>query len=486
MMNFILYEAKAAAILLIFYLFYRFLLRKETFHKFNRIVLVGTVIISSILPLCIITINIPTEHLPFWLELTSEVSGEEIGDTTIIHNPHKTNVPWWEIIFITTYLTGLVYVIARIIVSIISILKIIQDGIRISEENGYKIIVTKRNIDPFSWMNCIVMSNDDYVSNHTSILIHEKTHVLNRHSIELLMVDIMAALQWFNPGIWMLRSDLQDLHEYEADDAVLKSNTNIKEYQYLLIKKAVGKSGYSVANSFNHSILKKRITMMSKLKSHSVKKLRLLYMLPLVCLCLSMQAQTISKTVDKNNEKNSPLIILRYTWGEEKQISKAEMDNIDPNRIKSIEVLKGSEGKKKYGDKALNGVIIITPKPSQELDTIVVVSYSVEKEKNETLGNPEPEIMPSFQGGGVEGFSKWLFSQIRRPKGCTHKGTMKVSYVVTEDGSIKDVKVRESVCEELDNMVVSIIRNSPKWEPAKNNGKPVAQCLHIPIKFEMR
>lgn len=226
--------------------------------------------------------------------------------------------------------------------------------------------------------------------------------------------------------------------------------------------------------------------MMSKLKSHSVKKLRLLYMLPLVCLCLSMQAQTISKTVDKNNEKNSPLIILRYTWGEEKQISKAEMDNIDPNRIKSIEVLKGSEGKKKYGDKALNGVIIITPKPSQELDTIVVVSYSVEKEKNETLGNPEPEIMPSFQGGGVEGFSKWLFSQIRRPKGCTHKGTMKVSYVVTEDGSIKDVKVRESVCEELDNMVVSIIRNSPKWEPAKNNGKPVAQCLHIPIKFEMR
>ena len=226
--------------------------------------------------------------------------------------------------------------------------------------------------------------------------------------------------------------------------------------------------------------------MMSKLKSHSVKKLRLLYMLPLVCLCLGMQAQTISKTVDKNNEKNSPLIILRYTWGEEKQISKAEMDNIDPNRIKSIEVLKGSEGKKKYGDKALNGVIIITPKPSQELDTIVVVSYSVEKEKNETLGNPEPEIMPSFQGGGVEGFSKWLFSQIRRPKGCTHKGTMKVSYVVTEDGSIKDVKVRESVCEELDNMVVSIIRNSPKWEPAKNNGKPVAQCLYIPIKFEMR
>ena len=84
MMDFILYEAKAAAILLVFYLFYRFLLRKETFHKFNRIVLVGTVIISSILPLCIITINIPTEHLPLWLEPTYEVIGEEIVNNSIM------------------------------------------------------------------------------------------------------------------------------------------------------------------------------------------------------------------------------------------------------------------------------------------------------------------------------------------------------------------------------------------------------------------
>ena len=102
----------------------------------------------------------------------------------------------------------------------------------------------------------------------------------------------------------MLRADLQELHEYEADDAVLRSGANLKDYQYLLIKKAVGKSGYSVANSFNHSILKNRITMMSKSRSPLARGWRALWLLPLVCLGLGLQAQTIYVPTDKGNEKN--------------------------------------------------------------------------------------------------------------------------------------------------------------------------------------
>lgn len=225
--------------------------------------------------------------------------------------------------------------------------------------------------------------------------------------------------------------------------------------------------------------------MMSKSKSPKGRKLRLLYVLPLVCLCLGLQAQTASESTDKNNEKNSPLYILRYAWGEEKQISKAELDKIEPNRIKSIEVLKDSAAKEKYGKKASNGVIVIIPKLPQELDKLTVVSYR-ETENKEKMYMIEPETMPSFQGGGMEGFSKWMFSQIYRPKGCTHQGTMKVSFVVAEDGNVKDVKVLESICEELDNMVVSTIQKSPTWEPASSDGKPDAQCLNIPIEFKMR
>ena len=489
MTDFILYETKAAIILLVFYLFYRSLLKEETFHRFNRIVLVGTAVISFVLPLCIITVDASAGRLPLWLETAVDGTAYNIAGIRDMHAveflPDEAGTPWWQVALVVFYCIGAAYVFARIAISVLSISRIVHSSAKVREGDGCRIYVTDRGIEPFSWMNYIVISRDDWNSNHSSILTHEKAHIAHGHSIELLLVDIMAAFQWFNPVIWMLRADLKDLHEYEADDAVLRSNVNIKEYQYLLIRKAVGKSGYSVANSFNHSILKKRITMMSKSKSPKGRKLRLLYVLPLVCLCLGLQAQTASESTDKNNEKNSPLYILRYAWGEEKQISKAELDKIEPNRIKSIEVLKDSAAKEKYGKKASNGVIVIIPKLPQELDKLTVVSYR-ETENKEKMYMIEPETMPSFQGGGMEGFSKWMFSQIYRPKGCTHQGTMKVSFVVAEDGNVKDVKVLESICEELDNMVVSTIQKSPTWEPASSGGKPDAQCLNIPIEFKMR
>ena len=124
-------------------------------------------------------------------------------------------------------------------------------------------------------------------------------------------------------------------------------------------------------------------------------------------------------------------------------------------------------------------------KAPQEMEQLVVVSY---KDKEESSPNflVEPDTMPSFQGKGMQGFSSWLFSQIRRPKGCKHAGTMKVSFVIAKDGSVKDVHVQDSVCEELDNLVVSVIQKSPKWEPATLGGKPVEQCLKLPIAFQMR
>jgi len=196
------------------------------------------------------------------------------------------------------------FVLVRVSVSMLSLARIIRQGVCVREEDGVKIIVTDRDIDPFSWMRYIVLSKKDWEEPHSSIITHEKAHIGHRHSAELLLVDILSALQWFNPAIWMLRADLQELHEYEADDAVLRSGANLKEYQYLLIRKAVGKSGYSVANSFNHSILKNRITMMSKSRSPLARGLRALWMLPLVCLAIGLQAQTVYVPTDKGNEKN--------------------------------------------------------------------------------------------------------------------------------------------------------------------------------------
>ena len=293
MLPFLIYEGKVAVALAVFYMFYRLLLKKETFHRLNRVVLVGMVVASFLLPLCVITIHKPMEMAP-------EVYVEQLELGGAVSAPAQA---WWPTALAILYFAGVAFVLGRVVVSILSIVRIVRQGQLIREEDGCKIIVTDRDIDPFSWMRYIVLPRKDWEGQHDSIITHEKAHIAYGHSAELLLVDILSAFQWFNPAIWMLRMDLQELHEYEADDVVLRSGTNIKEYQYLLIRKAVSKSGYSVANSFNHSILKNRITMMSKSKTPPLRGLRVLWVLPLVCLAIGLQAQTVYDPTDKGNEK---------------------------------------------------------------------------------------------------------------------------------------------------------------------------------------
>ena len=352
------------------------------------------------------------------------------------------------------------------------------------EEDGCKVYVTDKDIDPFSWMKYIVLSRKDWEGEPQPILAHEKAHIRFGHSIEVLLVDVLSALQWFNPAIWMLRSDLRELHEFEADDDVLRGGANLKEYQFLLIRKAVSKSGYSIANSFNHSILKNRIKMMSKAKSPFVRGLRALYLLPLVCLGIGLQAKTVF-VPEQTNEGDKPLILLRQPWGQEKEITKEEFDNFDQGRISSLEVLKDDVALKKYGEKAVHGVIVVHLKVPYEMDQTEVFR------EIEDDGQPIPfrliaDTMPSFQGGGMNEFSNWLSKNMVIPKDCNHSGTMKVMLEIGKDGYVKDVEIRESVCAELDALTIATIKKSPKWEPGTNRGEPIDQTLVLPIVFSTK
>ena len=500
MMDFLIYDGKVAIALLVFYLFYRFLLKKETFHRFNRVVLVGTAVLSFLLPLCIITIHKPIEVDPIVPESVVVSTDLPIQELTPLVEP---TIPWWPVALVILFWTGVAFVLVRVLVSILSILTIIRHGELVREEDCCKVVVTERDIDPFSWMKYIVLSRKDWEGDYAAILAHEKAHIILKHSREILLVDILSLLQWFNPAIWMLRADLQELHEYEADDAVLRGGANLKEYQYLLIRKAVSKSGYSVANSFNHSILKNRITMMSKTKTPISRCWRVLWLLPLVCLGIGLQARTVYVPQDKGSKKDGkvsivskdgadPLFVLRQAWGaqigEEEYITREEFEKIHPSRIQSLENLKDVAAKEKYGDKAAHGVVIITLKKPQELDEIVVVRYGEQSDEPELLPFYllEPDTMPTFQGGDMNEFSRWLNKRISVPEGCNHAGKMKVGFVVDENGEVKDVKILESVCPELDASMLFLVSLSPKWEPATASGHAVAQLLTIPIEFQLR
>jgi len=576
MLDFLIYEAKVAVALAIFYMFFRLLLKKETFHRFNRIVLLTASTLSFVLPFCIITVR-KTMELPDIQ--VGEITAEPV--VASVAAEAAPSVPWWSVALAVIFFTGVLYVLVRLVVSVLSICRIVRQGELVGTEDGCKIIVTDRDIDPFSWMRYIVLSRQDWDGHHAPIITHEKAHIAYGHSVDLLLVDFLSAFQWFNPAIWMLRADLQELHEYEADDAVLRSGANLKEYQYLLIRKAVSKSGYSVANSFNHSILKNRITMMSKSKSPLMRGLRVLYLLPLVCLGLSLQAQTVFVPADKGSVKvrvtqegaaplcilrqasgeekeisqeelgaidpatidsmevlkdtestakygdkaangvvvvklresdaslqydtpsgaapapavrlrytdsnQNVLIILREAWGEEKEISKSELDKLDPGRIASMQMLKDEAAFKKYGDKAANGVIVVNLKAPMEMDEIVVVSYREEKDAAPIAFRLIPDKMPRFQGGDLNAFSKWLIRQIDVPKDCNHSGKMRVAFEVFADGTVGDVEILESVCPELDALVKEAILKSPKWEPGTaRDGKAIATNLTLPVIFQVR
>ncbi|MBR2161107.1 MAG: TonB-dependent receptor plug domain-containing protein [Bacteroidaceae bacterium] len=416
MMDFIIYDAKAAVVLAVFYMFYRLLLSKETFHRLNRVVLLTTAVGSLLLPLWQIT-----------LHRTVEVDAQPALQVSEITQPivqaALPTTPWWHTALTTLFIIGAIAVLLQTLFSVYRVVKIVSSGEQKLLSDGIKLVVTQEEVSPFSWMRTIVLSQSDYETDHAAILSHERAHIRLHHSWDLLLVDLVSSLQWFNPAIWMLRSDLCAVHEYEADAQVLNEGYNAKQYQYLLVKKAVGMSGYSVANSFNHRELKSRITMMCRKKSSRGRVLRALYLLPLVGACLALNARTqvdyveklasssdkvtmnspilqeseeISSPIDTlKKEKNKIAVVVTDTLtevpagvhtndnddgkvkikivrdGSVKVVDPLvivngvrieDINTIDPNSIKSFQVLKDEDAIKLYGDEAKNGVIVISTK----------------------------------------------------------------------------------------------------------------------------
>ena len=298
MLNLLLYEAKVALLLAVFYICYRVLLSRETLHRLNRVVLTGSVLVSFLLPFCVLTFHRTVELAAGAAAPTlSELPSLPLEPAALAASPTAAQaaapaVNWWPIALVLLYAAGIVAFLIRLTVDLFKISRIIRSGEQHPQEDGMVLVIVDRDIAPFSWMKWIVVSRQDCDNRH--ILQHERAHIRLVHARDLLVVNLLSAMQWFNPVMRMLKEDLRAVYEYEADDAVLREGANIKEYQYSLIRKAVSASGYSITNSFNHSILKNRITMMSKTKSGTWRGLRALYVLPLIGAVLACNAQTVT------------------------------------------------------------------------------------------------------------------------------------------------------------------------------------------------
>ena len=311
----LLYILKSTICLILFYLGFKALLSNDTFFRFNRWVLLVGIATCMLLPAIKIQTSEPLLIQQPIIHLEKMIAGEETVVTYLSdNNPEVDMIPvvtpakmidWGQIIALL-YWAGFIFCLMTTLLSFRKMFVLIWSGRKL-QQGRYTLILVPSCVSPFSWGRYIILSEEDYEKYPDEILTHEMMHLKSHHSIDLLFMECILWLHWFNPAIWLLKRELKDIHEYQADKGVLTQGVDATKYQLLLVKKAVGSSLYTLANSFNHSKIKKRITMMLKGKSNNWARLKLLLLVPVGLIVLNAfarpevnrQLETLVQSKDK-------------------------------------------------------------------------------------------------------------------------------------------------------------------------------------------
>lgn len=538
---FLLYILKSGICLAVFYVCFKALFSNDTFFRFNRrILLVGTGI-CMLLPLCRIKTSQP---LPFsyttsqWemvfheeeVNLLPAPDKEEV--LTGMTGQKETSVPWVGIIGIV-YFIGCCICLVTTVLSFRKMYQLSRSGRKL-QQGKYTLILLPGSLSPFSWGRYIFLSEDDYRDHPDEILTHEKMHLRHNHSVDLAYMEMILLLQWLNPAVWLLKRELRDIHEYQADKGVLNQGIDATKYQLLLVKKAVGSSLYTLANSFNHSKIKKRITMMLKKKSNPWARLKYLYVLPLAAIAVAAFARpeisseldeisavkvndltAIMKTEEvKSPEKhpakeikvqgqvlekstNAPVVgasvIIKGT-------TSGTITDLDGNFVISMPVgatlsvsyinMKTKELTitEKLIEKIKSLKVYLEGEITTKTQEVVVVGYGGGEEASDEVPVFQVvEEMPEFPGGMGECL-KFLGKNIKYPVEAQKagvQGKVIVQFVVEKDGNIANPKVVRSIDPDLDGEAIRVISIMPKWKPGMQKGQPVRVKYTVPVTFRL-
>ena len=444
--EFFAYSLKSAGCLVVFYLFYKLLLSRDTFHRFNRITLLSIMVLSLLLPCIAVSGLLPPVSLP---QVTDLPASDLQHSPSVVLSPTSSYNSLLSIILLC-YLTGCCVCLIRFFWNLFHILRLVQNGDHIRLDHNILLTVhADHRITPFSWKKNIVISRADMNEAGDTILLHEKAHIHAFHSFDLMLAELFLIFQWYNPAAWLLFAELKNLHEFEADRFVLDQGIDAKQYQLLIIKKAVGTRLYSMANSFNHSNLKKRITMMLQKKSNSWARLKYAYVLPLAAIAVIAFARPeISQPFDEiSNAKVSNLIL-----------------KVDPVETE-----------------------IFSAETIPLTDDATLAIQTVEWQVSDTTIYDKVDIMPEFPGGMHE-LMAYLNSNLIYPKKAIEdklSGRVTIKFVVEKDGSLSNITFIREISPELDAEALRVVQSMPKWIPGKQGGNAVRVWIVLPIMFRL-
>ncbi len=461
---------KSALLLAILYGGFALLLSRETFHRFNRLALLSVMVMSLVLPA--IQIKAPSQ-LPLWgSAVNAQESAIELWDSffetkeDLTPNPSPMDeensliteneqiIPFesdnkaksekalpqrgsWEG---ALYLAGVFASIGFFLFQLFRFWSDTKGGTSTRDEEGNTIVIRGGEFAPYSFLHYIIISVSDYERLRKPILAHEQAHIRLGHSWDLLLLEAVKAVQWFNPFVYLLGRDLKAVHEYEADNAVLNQGIDAKTYQLLLVTKAVGNRLQTLGNNLSHHSLKKRIKMMHKKTSNRWMMTKGIVLPALMALAVVAFAKPkVEETPATKNENTTPVV------AETTEPIMAE--TITPTEVKPEVSLPANN------------------------DSI----YNIVEEKAQ------------FPGGDMAMY-KWIGYHLKYPEECRAKsiqGRVTIQFVVNKDGSISEIKTLRSPNPLLSKEAIRVVKAMPKWSPAKVKGKVVRSYFRLPINFRI-
>ena len=551
MYSFLLYIIKVSLTLAAFYLFYKLLCSRDTLHRFNRGLLLLILALSAVLPLVHLDLGmiIPEPGVTFE-ELTLSLEPMEEPAASGLLAEEAAPTPWqrlamlwsmvpWRAVLVGCYLIGLAVCLVRFASSLLSIVRLIRGSQCQALPDGTVLVTHTKDYSPFSWMRYIIVSERDLRDNRDIILAHERAHIRLGHSWDLLFAQLCATTQWFNPAVWLLKRELEAIHEYEADSDTLRQGFDARQYQLRLFEAAAGVKYSSFTNNFTNCSTKKRIIMMMKKQTSPWALLKALYVLPVAFAAVAVISCTSPKEKKGDGKlsdvmilDNKPLLVFTFEDSTELNIQGKQLNydgtpdfdyfkpcGLTPENINSIYVLNDEEAKVLYGERGSNGAILFGVKGKTAKDVFSALSdYAVETGSEEPLqvnlkkpasideiqavafGKPAPkseeqgevfqvvEEQPIYPGG-MDELMKFMQTNIRYPKEAQERGLQGrviVQFVVNKDGSICDEQVVKSVDPQLDAEAIRIIRSMPNWTPGKQRGEPVRVRFTLPVTFRLQ
>jgi len=426
-----LYESGIS--LSVLYIFYWFLLRKETYFSLNRIILVSTLLLALIIPFIRITITGHAEKGSIVYVFNRFIMDPLVVSPETVHAEKIQSISLIQIIYFI-YFSGVIFFSLKFFVQFFQIFKLVKKyGTR--KLHGYKIVPIDNNLSPFSFFNFIFINPEKIQENELkNVLYHEGEHARRLHTLDIILLEIICIIQWFNPFIWFYKLALREIHEYEADLRVIKNGENKLNYQQLILQQVFGNQFFQVVHHLStNSLTKKRITMMTKIESKKRTIIKSLFILPVAAMLV---------------------MIFSFTRGTE---SNDLLDN-------SVE-------------KGLNNTQLIT----QDQDTTVTeeVFFIVEE-------------MPKFPHDSLESsdaFRYYVMNHLNYPEEAAKQklgGTVYVQFVVNKKGSVKNVEIAKGADPLLNAEAIRVVKSSPKWIPGKQRGQVVNVSFTMPIKFVLQ